>query len=69
MRNDVKLKTISVSSYLYYPLTLTNRGLRAASFFAAASIELAAVSNSFSATTVGSSGSTQSDPENRKYLI
>lgn len=42
------------------------RGRRLASFFAAASIEAAAPSNSFSAITVGSSGSTQSVPKHNK---
>ena len=37
-------------------------GLSCASFFAAASMALAALSNSFSAITLGSSGSIQSDP-------
>lgn len=37
-------------------------GRRLANFFAAASIEAAAPSNSFSAITVGSSGSTHSLP-------
>jgi hypothetical protein len=44
-------------------LTFTDLlGRRLANFFAAASIEAAAPSNSFSAITVGSSGSTQSVP-------
>lgn len=45
------------------------RGCNWDNFFAAASIELAAVRSSFSAMTVGSSGSTQSVPTNtqRKY--
>ena len=38
-------------------------GLRLASFLAAASMEAAAPKSSFSAITVGSSGSTQSEPE------
>lgn len=38
------------------------RGLKLANFLAAASIEAAAPSSSFSAITVGSSGSTQSEP-------
>ncbi len=48
--------------YLTFGLSL---GFSSASFLAAASIEAAAPSNSFSAMTFGSSGSTQSDP--RKY--
>uniref|UniRef100_A0A2M4DEL2 Putative secreted protein n=1 Tax=Anopheles darlingi TaxID=43151 RepID=A0A2M4DEL2_ANODA len=42
--------------------TSWRRGLRLASFLAAASIEAAAPSSSFSAITVGSSGSTHSEP-------
>jgi hypothetical protein len=45
--------------------TLTSeclRGRKLANFFAAASIDAAAPNNSFSAITVGSSGSTQSEP-------
>jgi hypothetical protein len=51
-------------------LTWTDlRGRRLANFFAAASIEAAAPSNSFSAITVGSSGSTQSVPTTNEDIF
>lgn len=43
-------------------------GLRLASFLAAASIDAAAPNNSFSAITVGSSGSTHSEPKIYFYI-
>lgn len=50
-------------------LVSTRRGLRDTSFLAAASMELAAPISSFSAITVGSSGSSQSSPGVGWYLL
>ena len=53
--------------FVHMELTLAAwRGFSWDSFFAAASMELAALSSSFSAMTVGSSGSTQSVPATSK---
>ena len=49
-----------------FPTLAFLRGLSCDSFWAAASIDLAAVSNSLSAMTVGSSGSTQSVPDDNR---
>ena len=55
------LKPNTLSNFFSYTLAVA-RGLSCISFLAAASIDLAAPSNSFSAITVGSSGSTKSVP-------